>query len=219
MNRLTLVIGNKNYSSWSLRPWVLLRYAEIPFEEIRVPLYTPQSSAAILRHAPAGKVPILKDGAITVWESLAICEYLAEKFPEHAGWPADAHARALARSISAEMHAGFANLRSHMSMNCRKRLPGKGMTPAVRRDIERISAMWNDCRRRFGSGGRFLFGAFGIADAMYAPVALRFVTYGVELDSVCAAYVQAICGLPAIQQWLAEAALEPETIPQFELYQ
>jgi glutathione S-transferase len=216
MSNITLIIGNKNYSSWSLRPWLLLKQAGIAFTEIRIPLHTPGTRAEILKHSPAGKVPVLHDGDITLWESLAICEYLAEKHPRLDLWPTDAAARAHARVIASEMHAGFAPLRQHMNMNCRKRLPGRGRTPEVLKDIERICAMWNDSRARFGDGGDFLFGRFSIADAMFAPVVLRFVTYAVDLDPVSAAYVQAIVALPAMQQWLAEAAAETEVIAQYE---
>ena len=214
----TLIIGNKNYSSWSLRPWLLLKQAGIPFAEIRIPLYTPDTKAEILKYSPAGKVPVLHDGDVRVWESLAICEYLAEKLPRQNLWPTDPAARACARSIASEMHAGFGALRQHMSMNCRKRLPDKGRTPEVLQDIKRICAIWNDSRARYGGGGDFLFGQFTIADAMYAPVVLRFVTYEVGLDPVAAAYVRAITALPAMQQWLAEAAAETEVIAQFEPY-
>ncbi len=215
---LALVIGNKNYSSWSLRPWLALKQAGIAFREIRISLYNDTSRAEIRKYSPSGKVPALLDGGVTVWESLAIGEYLADKFPDKQLWPADPAARALARAVSCEMHAGFAALRSHMSMNCRKQLPGKGRTPDVLRDIERITALWNDCRARFGQGGDFLFGRFSVADAMYAPVALRFVTYAVELDPVCAAYVKTITDLPAIREWIADARAETEVIPQFEPY-
>ena len=218
MPSLTLIIGNKNYSSWSLRPWLLLKQAGIPFSERRIPLYTPQTKADILKHSPAGKVPVLHDGDISVWDSLAICEYLAEKVPQQPLWPVAAAARARARSVACEMHSGFTALRQNMNMNCRKRLPGKGRTPEVAVDIERICALWKDSRANFGKSGDFLFGEFGIADAMYAPVALRFVTYAVDLDPVCTAYVRAITSLPAIQQWLAEAEAESETIPEFEAY-
>ena len=218
MPATTLIIGNKNYSSWSLRPWLLLKQAGIPFTEIRIPLYTPDSKTELLQHSPAGKVPVLHDGDVTVWESLAICEYLAEKVPHQHLWPADPAVRARARAVACEMHAGFAALRQHMSMNCRQRLPGKGRTPEVFKDIARICAIWNDSRARYGDAGDFLFGEFSIADAMYAPVALRFVTYVVDLDPVSAAYVRAITALPAIQLWLADATAEAEVIPQYELY-
>jgi glutathione S-transferase len=152
-----------------------------------------------------------------VWDSLAICEYLADEFPTLQWWPQDKTERAVARSISAEMHSGFQNLRQDMPMNCRARLPGKGMTPEVQKDIERITAIWHECRQNFGTSGSMLFGEFTIADAMFAPVVLRFVTYGVQLDSIAQAYTQAVLTLPAMQEWLKAAATEPETIPVFEL--
>lgn len=215
---LALVIGNKNYSSWSLRPWLALKQAGISFDEIRISLYDDASRAQIKRHSPSGKVPTLIDGDVTVWESLAICEYLAEKFPDKELWPVNPEARATARAVATEMHAGFGALRSHMCLNCRQHLPGKGRTLEVLKDIARITALWNDCRNRFGNIGDFLFGRFGIADAMYAPVALRFVTYDVELDPVSAAYVKTITLLPAIQSWVAAARAETEIIPRFEPY-
>ena len=217
MAELTLVIGNKNYSSWSLRPWLLLKQAGIPFREIYIPTHTPQSRAAILEHSPAGRVPVLHDGNITVWESLAICEYLAEQYPDKQLWPADRAARALARSVATEMHAGFGALRSNMVMNCRKQFPGKGATPEVQADIERLRALWNDCRKHYGSGGDFLFGRFSIADAMYAPVATRFKTYSVELGKISAAYRDTILALPAMRQWYADASTEREIIDEYEL--
>jgi len=215
---LALVIGNKNYSSWSLRPWLLLKQAGIPFREIRISLYTEESRVQIRKYSPSGKVPALLDDGVTVWESLAICEYLAEKFPEKQLWPPDLTARAEARSVATEMHAGFGALRQHMSMNCRRHFPGKGRTPEVLRDITRITVLGNDCRVRFGDNGPFLFGKFSIADCMYGPVALRFVTYDVELDPVSAAYVNTIAALPAIRQSVADARAETEVIPQFEPY-
>ncbi len=215
---LRLIIGNKNYSSWSLRPWLLLKQAGIPFSEIRIPLYTPDTTTRILEYSPSGKVPALIDGDTTVWESLAICEYVAERFPDKQLWPKDPKARALARAVAAEMHAGFTELRTHMTFNARKCLPGKGRTPAVQKDIERIGNIWNDCRCRFSAEGPFLFGRFSIADAMYAPVALRFITYDVLLDAVSATYVETIDKLPAVQEWMAAGRNEIETIPAFETY-
>lgn len=212
----TLVIGNKNYSSWSLRPWLVLKQAGLTFDEVGIPLQTLESRAQRLAYSPAGKVPVLVDGDITVWDSLAICEYLAER---HAVlWPQSAVERAFARSISAEMHSGFMDLRTHMPMNCRKTFPGKGDTPEVMRDIARIIAIWEDCRARHTEAGPFLFGHFTIADAMYAPVVLRFRTYAVELPAVSQAYADAIIALPAMQEWLTAAQVEAETIPQFEPY-
>ncbi|MDO9467827.1 MAG: glutathione S-transferase family protein [Thiobacillus sp.] len=216
MTPLTLIIGNKNYSSWSMRPWLVLRQTGIPFEEVRIPLYVPGSEIDLAKWSPSGKVPALHDGDIRVWDSLAICEYLHERFPEHALWPADAEARAVARSISAEMHAGFGTLREHMSMNIRARYPGQGRTPECLADIERILAIWTEYRARFGGGGEFLFGRFGIADAMYAPVVLRFVTYGVALEGAAKDYADAILALPALQAWVADAVAETERIGMFE---
>jgi glutathione S-transferase len=205
-----LVVGNKNYSSWSLRPWLAMKVLGLPFREVRIPLYGPESKRALLEYSPAGKVPCLVDGGVRVWDSLAILEYLAERHP--ALWPAEAALRARARSISAEMHSGFPNLRQHMCMNIRKRHPGKGRTPEVLAEIARIVALWSEAR------GPFLFGAFGAADAMYAPVVLRFRTYAVELPPVCRAYADAVLALPALQQWMRDAERETESLPQFELY-
>ena len=216
MSDYTLVIGNKNYSSWSLRPWLAMRQAGVPFREVRIPLYTPESKAQIRNYSPSGKVPCLVDGTLAVWDSLAICEYLAERHPQLELWPSDPHARALARSISAEMHSGFQHLRSNMSMNCRKQLPGMGRTVEVAGEIERIQRSWGEARDKHGSGGPFLFGRFSIADAMYAPVVLRFRTYAVQLNPVSREYADAILALPAMQQWLADAEAETEVIAAFE---
>jgi glutathione S-transferase len=216
MSDYILVIGNKNYSSWSLRPWLAMRQAGLPFREVRIPLYTPESKAQIRSYSPSGKVPCPVDGALAVWDSLAICEYLAERHPQAKLWPADPHARAVARSISAEMHSGFQNLRSNMSMNCRKRFPGMGRTVEVAGEIERVQRSWGEAREKHGAGGPFLFGAFTIADAMYAPVVLRFRTYAVQLNPVCREYADAILALPAMQQWLADAEAETEVIAAFE---
>jgi glutathione S-transferase len=216
MPSLTLVIGNKNYSSWSMRPWLVLRQADVAFREVRIPLYWPESAAELSAWSPSGKVPALHDGEIRVWDSLAICEYLAERFPEKQLWPADPAARAVARSVSAEMHAGFAALRTQMSMNIRARYPGMGRTAESLADIGRIVTIWTDCRAQFGSGGDFLFGRFSIADAMYAPVALRFQTYGVTLAGAAKAYADAVLALPALHEWVADAVAETERIEQFE---
>lgn len=213
---LTLVIGNKNYSSWSMRPWLLMRQTGIPFEEIRIPLYVPGSEIELAKWSPSSKVPALHDGNIRVWDSLAICEYLAERFPDRQLWPADAAARAVARSVSAEMHAGFGALREHMSMNIRARHPGQGRTPECLADIARILAIWTDCRARHSQDGDFLFGRFGIADAMFAPVVLRFQTYGVALEGAAGAYARAILALPALQEWVADGVAETEQIKKFE---
>ncbi len=217
MGKLTIVIGNKNYSSWSLRAWIALAATGAEFDEIRIPLDRPDTRARILEHSPAGKVPVLRDGALVVWESLAICEYLAERFPDAGLWPDGDGARAHARAVACEMHAGFAALRNGMPMNCRAALPGKGHSPEVDADIARIAKIWRDCRENFGAGGGFLFGRFTVADAMFAPVASRFTTYAVDLDPVSQAYVDAVLALPAMQAWYEAARAEPERIEREEL--
>jgi glutathione S-transferase len=214
MTQYRLVIGNKAYSSWSLRPWLLMKEAGLAFDEIRIPLYQDGHAAKIRQHTPAGRVPVLHDGAVTVWDTLAICEYLAERHPEKNLWPASVAARAHARAVSAEMHAGFAALRSNLSMNVRRNFPGAGITPEVARDIARIEALWGDCLSRYG--GPFLFGAFGIADAMYAPVATRFKTYAVALGIEAQRYAERLLALPSMRAWYADAAAETEVLPQFE---
>lgn len=209
MAELTLVIGNKQFSSWSLRPWIALKQIGLPFREVVVLLRRPETRAEILRYSPSGKVPYLIDGSIGVWDSLAIIEYLNELKPEAGLWPADRAARALARAISAEMHSGFAALRTHLGMDL-KREPALGDWPAeAAADIERVQAIWAECRARFGAGGPFLFGRFTAADAMYAPVVTRFHRYGVPLDPRLAAYREAVLTLPAMEEWTAAAQREP----------
>jgi len=215
LDKITIVLGNKNYSSWSLRPWLALKRTGAPFEEIVIPLDQPETRQAILAHSTAGRVPVLHHGDRTIWESLAICEYLAEVFPGACPWPADQEARAAARSISGEMHAGFAALREHMPMNIRGTFPGAGMTPEVEADIERIQAMWESCRQSFGAGGDFLFGGFTIADAMFAPVVSRFRTYAVDLSATCRRYSDAVWNRPEMQQWIAAARAETFTMPRY----
>jgi glutathione S-transferase len=217
VSELTLVIANKAYSSWSLRPWLALMHAGAMFEEIVIPLRRPETADAIARHTPAGKVPVLRHGEAVIWESIAILEYVAELCPDAGLWPAERAARGHARAISAEMHAGFTALRANMPMNVRASLPGRGRTPEVARDIARITALWRDCRARFGEGGPFLFGTFGNADAMYAPVVTRFQTYGVELDPVSRAYADAILHHPAMRIWYEGAHGEEWVIGDYEL--
>jgi glutathione S-transferase len=216
MADITIYLGNKNYSSWSLRPWLALKHTGAVFDEVVIPLREAATRGTILRHSPSGRVPALKHGTLTVWESLAICEYLAETFPEAGLWPQDRAARAVARAVSSEMHAGFAALRGHLPMNMRSSFPGRGVTPEVQADINRITAIWRDCRKRFGEGGPFLFGSFTVADAMYAPVVSRFRTYKVELEEVAQAYADAVWGLPALQEWLTAATNEPMIIEESE---
>jgi glutathione S-transferase len=210
MDRLEIVIGNKNLSSWSLRAWLALRATGVPFDEVVVPLDRPGTRSEILKHSPAGKVPALKHGPLTVWDSLAICEYLAAAFPQAALWPADAGARATARSVVCEMHSGFVALRSNMPMDCRASRPGQGMAEGVQRDIDRICEIWETCRHCFGAGGPYLFGGFTIADAFYAPVVSRFVTYGVRPASeVARSYIDALWSFDAMRDWVAAAREEP----------
>ena len=221
MADFTLVIGNKNYSSWSLRGWMMVKIAGIEFDEIVVPLDRPDTAPAIRKHSPSGRVPVLLHRGLAVWESLAIAEYLNDLKPEAGLWPPSAAARAHARAISCEMHAGFADLRTNMPMNIRASFPGKGMTPAVRADIERITGLWRDCRKRFAGAFQkddgFLFGTFGAADAMFAPVVTRFKTYSVTLDSDADAYCTAVLNHPAMKQWIDAAEHEPWLIDQYEL--
>lgn len=204
-----LVIGSKNYSSWSLRPWLVLRQFDVAFTEILLPLDTPEFYARIGDYSPTGRVPVLHDGEIRVWDSLAIAEYANERWLGGRGWPDDAAARAMARSVSAEMHSGFAALRSELSMNCRKRVTNHPVSADAAADIARVKAIWAQARERFGAGGPFLFGAFSIADAMYAPVVLRFVSYDVALEGAERAYADAILALPALRAWLAATVNEP----------
>jgi glutathione S-transferase len=200
-----------------MRPGVLMRAKEIEFDALQIPLRQPGSLERKLEYSPAGKVPVLIDDGLHIWESLAILDHLAERFPERRLWPEDGRARAVARSVSAEMHAGFEALRTHMPMNCRARYPGQGQGPGVEADIERVAALWRDCRTRFGQGGDFLFGEFTIADAMFAPVVARFQTYGVVLDSLEGDYGRAVLSHPAVVEWMRDASEEPWTIPEYEL--
>lgn len=209
MSDLTIVVGNRAYSSWSLRGWLMLAATGAAFDEIVIPLDRPESRAAILAQSPAGRVPVLKAGGLTIWDSLAIGEYLAERFPGAGLWPSDDDARAIARSVSAEMHAGFAALRRDMPMDLKREHAGEGHTPGALADIARVTAIWADCRRRFGAAGPFLFGDFCIADAMYAPVATRLRTYAVPLEAAADAYVQAVLDRPDMGRWTEAALAEP----------
>src|SRR5579872_5381652 len=209
MSRFTIYIGNKNYSSWSLRGWLMLKLAGAEFAEVLIPLDQPNTRAEMLRHSPSGRVPALHHGDMVVWESLAIGEYLAELFPDRRLWPEDRAARAHARSVCAEMHAGFANLRAHLPMNLRSSFPNRGVTPDVQAEINRVTALWRDCRKRFGGGGEFLYGLPTIADAMFAPLASRLRTYKIEAGSDTERYIDAIYALPAFQEWFVAARHEP----------
>lgn len=213
---LKLVIGNKNYSSWSMRPWIGLKAAGIPFDEEVIPLYIEGSKERILALSPAGKVPVLIDGDVHVWESLAILEYAAEKFPGYELWPADRKARAHARAISTEMHAGFAALRSECGMNMWRPPAKKNLSDDALANVTRVQAIWADARDRFGAGGPFLFGKFTAADAMYAPVVSRFETYAIDVSPAARAYMDAMTALPAWREWRRAALNETWVVPRFE---
>lgn len=213
----TLVIANKLYSSWSLRPWLLMRQAAIPFDEVVVPLGQLETGERIRRYSPAGKVPVLIDGPVTVWDSLAIAEYVAERWPEHGLWPSGRDAKALARSISAEMHSGFAALRSACPMNLGKRFAPRDRGERVAADVARIEAIWRDARARFGAAGPFLFGSFTVADAMYGPVVTRLDTYDFAVAPDTRAYMDMILTLPAFRDWREAALAEPWTVAADEV--
>lgn len=208
---MILVIGNKNYSSWSLRAWLTLKQTGESFEEVRLPLHTSEFEREIVQYSPSGKVPCLIDGDIRVWESLAICEYLAEHFPKASLWPKDPKARAFARSISNEMHAGFMALRKNLPMSIRERI-SKEISEDAHADCRHVATIWREAREQFGMGGPFLFGHFTIADAMYAPVVTRFVTYNVKVDPISQKYMDAILNLPAMKEWSAAAQKEIEVL-------
>ena len=218
MDDLVLIIGNKNYSSWSLRAWLSLSAAGAVFEEILVPLDQPNTRQEILKHWRNGRVPILKQGDNVVLESLSICEYAAELFPEVWLWPQDIRARAIARSLCCEVHAEFNSIKTHMPMNIRSRFPNEGRKPGVQDDINRITAVWRRARERYGrdGGGPFLFGPFTNADAMFAPMVSRMRTYAVELGDIESAYSEAIWSYPPMQEWVRAAHAEPWVIENAE---
>ncbi len=216
MAQLHLIIGNKNYSSWSLRPWILMKRLGIEFHETLVPLDQAKFKDDIARYGPSGRVPVLLDGELAIWDSLAICEYVAEISGR--GWPSERPARAVARSVCAEMHSGFTNLRTQWPMNARARNRRTAVTPGLQADIERIDEIWNDCRRRFGrNGGPWLFGEYTIADAMYAPVVLRFNTYGAQLSETARGYVATALEDAALQEWLLTSKSEAWSLANSEV--
>ena len=215
MSDLTLVIGNKNYSSWSLRPWLLMKHLGVSFREHMIQLSVETTRGEVAQFSPSGKVPVLHDGELCIWDSLAICEYIAEL--KGGGWPKDAKARAVARSAAAEMHSGFVNLRSQWPMNARARNRSTPMTATLAADIKRIDDLWSDMRRRFGAGkGPWLFGEFSATDAMYAPVVLRFNTYGAQLSPTAHEYMSSVLEDQYLKEWVAAAETEPWTIPHEE---
>ncbi len=214
---LTLVIGNKNYSSWSMRPWLALKACNIPFDEVFIPLYTGEADKRrILDVTPSGKVPALRDGDITVWDSLAIIEYLAEQYPDAHLWPEDVGARAHARSVSAEMHGGFGGLRRECGMNLHRPVRAKSLSAEAQADIARVQQIWTDCRRRYGAFGPYLFGRFSAADAMYAPVVHRFRTYAIEVGPAVRDYMEVMLAHPAVAEWTREGLAETLVIERFE---
>lgn len=214
---LTLVIGNKNYSSWSMRPWLVLKANSIPFDEVLIPLYTGEADKLrILDITPSGKVPALRDGDITVWDSLAIIEYLAERYPDAHVWPDDGAARAHARAVSAEMHGGFGPLRRECGMNLHRPIRSKTLSAEAQADIARVQQIWTDCRKRYGALGPYLFGRFSAADAMYAPVVHRFRTYAIEVGPVVRDYMEVMLMHPAVAEWTREGLAETLVIERFE---
>jgi len=214
-----LIIGNKNYSSWSLRAWFLLREADIDFDEHRIPLDTDDTARQIAEFSPAGRVPVLLLDDVAVWDTLAIAETVAERWPAKKLWPEDATARAHARSVSAEMHAGFPELRTRMPMNCRAMGRRVALPDALARDIDRVFDIWSDCSRRYGDSGPWLFGEFSIADAMYAPVVLRFRTYGINLPESARRFADRVLQSEAMQAWLLACETETEVIEHEEVGQ
>jgi len=216
MADLTLYLGSKNYSSWSLRAWLAARQTGAAFDEVVFDLGAPGIRDRIREHSPSGRVPALRHGELVVWDSLAIFEYLAERFSSAGLWPAERDARAVARAVTAEMHAGFFDLRREMPFNVRRSSPGHGRTEGSERDIARILGLWRDCRTRFGAGGEFLFGAWSLADAAYAPVVGRFVSYAVAVDDVGRAYMDAVWNRPELLDWRRAAAAETGRVPEYD---
>lgn len=217
MPALTIVIGNKNYSSWSLRGWLAVKHTGLPFDEIKIDLYTPGAKDEIRSHSPAGFVPILKDSGTLVWDSLAIIDYCARLAPEKYWWPEHMSAYATARSAAAEMHSGFAALRTHAPMNFRDSWSGLEVAPEVQADIDRIQEIWTECRTKHGNGGDFLFGGFSAADMMYAPVVSRFRTYSIAVNDTCRAYMEAVEAHPAYDEWRAAGIKEELIVPKGQL--
>ncbi|MES9990795.1 MAG: glutathione S-transferase family protein [Candidatus Thiodiazotropha sp.] len=217
MSKLTLIIGNKNYSSWSLRPWLFLRHHNIEFSEKRVPLFEETTERELAQYDSDFKVPVLKDGDLIVWDSLSILEYLSETCLAGSGWPEKPGARSIARSVSAEMHSSYINLRNELPMNCRRRFDSITLSKDAQREVERVKALWRRCRREFGGEGEWLFGDFSIADAMFAPVAVRFSGYNIELGDIEAAYTQSVLKHPGMIDWIEAGKQETEIIESEEI--
>jgi len=219
MPDLTLIIGNKNYSSWSLRPWIFMKQKQIAFTEKRIALFTATTNHELAPYNSDYKVPILKDGNLLIWDSLSILEYLSERYLDNSGWPVGADARALARSISSEMHSSFFNVRKELPMNCRKKFHNVRLSENAQHEIKRIKTLWRQCRTRYGKDGEWLFGHYSIADAMFAPVALRFEGYSIALDEIEKAYVQSVLAQPHIIEWIEAGKAEKEIILEDEIEQ
>lgn len=217
MSKLHLVIGNKNYSSWSLRPWIALTMAKIPFNETIILLDRPDTARKIAAHSRAGRIPVLHHGKVTVWKSLAILEYVAELYPDRHLWPKNAAARAMARAVANEMHAGFSALRNACPMNLRRPRKAVPINAAIRKDVARIEDLWRDCRKKFGKGGKFLFGRFSNADAMFAPVVTRVDTYAIKVGRDTRDYMDAVMATPAFRQWREAALKEKWIVPSDEV--
>lgn len=216
MSDLKLIIGNKNYSSWSLRPWIFMKYFNLSFEEKRVPLYTATTDSELAEYNSNFKVPVLVDGDINVWDSLSILEYLSERFLNSEGLPNDPKQRAIARSMSAEMHSSYFNIRNDLPMNCRKSILGVEISQQTQDEINRVLSLWQQCRTDFGVGGDYLFGKFSIVDAMFAPIVSRFETYHITQNDICSAYSKKILHLPAMVEWITASHQETEVITSEE---
>ena len=219
MNKLTLIIGNKNYSSWSLRPWLLMKELNIDFNETRVALFTDTTTEKLSKYDSDHKVPVLLDGDLQVWDSLAILEYVSEKYLQSKGWPADSNARAVARSVSAEMHSGFSHIRNDMPMNCRAAYSDFKISSEIAAEINRIESIWESCRNKYTRQGQWLFGQYSIADAMFAPIVLRFNSYGIKLKGQAQQYVTSVLNQPHLKQWISDGIKEKEIIAAGEIDQ
>jgi len=216
MNTITLTIANRNYSSWSLRAWLAVEATGAEFDEVMILLGRPDTATEIAKHSPNGLVPALRDGDLVIWDSLAIAEYLAENFPDAGLWPSNPQVRAIARSVVSEMHSGFTAVRGNMPMNIRASYPGAGRGPGVDEDVQRITTVWESCRRDYGEGGDLLFGGFTTADAFFAPIISRFRTYGVKVTGVAATYMDAVWALPAMRDWVAKAEAEEWKVERYD---
>ena len=217
MNKLTLVIGNKNYSSWSLRPWLFLKNLDIDFDEEMVFLFNASMEEKLKPYFSGNKVPVLLDNDLQVWDSLAIIETIADRYPEKYGWPKDLKARAVARSVSAEMHSGFFALRNALPMNCRKHVPNHFIENDVQKDVDRIIAIWEFCRNNYGANGPWLFGEFSGADAMFAPIVLRFSSYGVKLSGTAKKYSETVLQNSHTKNWIDAGKKEKQVIEMNEV--